>query len=37
MLANLDYEGKKQKLVEPDPEIVFTYNDFYSTKERLAR
>jgi polyphosphate kinase 2 len=37
MLHNLEYEGKKQKLVEPDPEIVFPYNDFYSTKEKLAR
>ena len=37
LLNNLDYEDKKHKLAEPDPEIVFTYNDFYSTKERLAR
>jgi polyphosphate kinase 2 len=37
MLSNLEYHGKKEKLTEPDQTVVFAYNDFYSTRERLAR
>ena len=37
MLSRLHYEGKKTKLVQPDPNIAFAFTPECITAERLAR
>ena len=37
MLSRLQYEGKKTKLVQPDPNIAFAFTPECITAERLAR
>ena len=37
LLSRLDYEGKKQKLIRPDPSIVFTYDPLYVENGLIAR
>jgi len=36
MLSRLDYDGKDQNLLHPDPEIVFTYDPVHIESGRIA-